>query len=192
MRRLAIRTVAAAAILALAAPGAADARAHHARHHRRGKHAAVRFERLGPVGPAASSPPAGSWESGGGSSTGAPSQGTSETAGTVASFESGVLTITLNDKSSVSGKVTEQTEITCEAVEPTAHAADHGGGDEGEPTDDRSSDEQASENNDQAEQQDMGEASCGLSSLKAGAVVREAELRISSTGAVFTDIELLS
>ncbi len=56
---------------------------------------------------------------------------TESTAGTVASFTNGVLTLKLADGSMVSGKVTSATGIECEAAEGTAmQADDRDGGDD--------------------------------------------------------------
>jgi len=184
MRKLVITSL--AGLLALSAPALAQARSHHAKHHQgRHHHSHVLFLRpasksstgalAGPQGP------------------GSPSE---ETAGSVTTFEGGVLTVTLNDGTKVTGKVTEHTEIKCEPAQETAHAADHGGeggedsqgsssGDENQGRDDQGDD-------DQNDQEEHGEPpQCGTSSLVAGALVREAKLRVSSSGAVFEEIELV-
>jgi hypothetical protein len=106
MRRI---VIAAVATLSLAAPSAALAHHHGERHHRRGHHHGqahvLAFHAQTPAGST--------------TSRGTPSTNTTpaseESAGTIASFENGVLTIKLNDGSTVSGKVTEQTEIECPA-----------------------------------------------------------------------------
>ena len=102
-----------------------------------------------------------------------------ETIGTVASFAedsanpgTGVLTITLNDGSTVSGRVDSNTEIECRAPEPAgAHERDgadegsnHGGGDDRQ---------------------------CTTADLTAGTPVHEAELHGSGDQAVFEKVELL-
>src|SRR3954470_18253526 len=116
IRTLAIGPLACA--LALGAPGLAQARHHHAKQHQRAhKHA-----RLVHVRPAAH--PAGGTPT---SSSGS-SQQTPQAAATVVSFENGVLTLMLGDNSKLSGAVTQQTEIHCEAAPAMAHAADHGDG----------------------------------------------------------------
>lgn len=197
MRRIAITTLASAA-LALA-PGVALARGHHHAHLQRGHHAHVRTERFGPA------------------ITGAPSANPSDNAGTVASFVNSVLTLRLNDGSTVSGAVGDQTEIKCQAPEPNAQMADHGGdggsdgsnstsGDETtthqtapttqstEPNEDANDNEAADPSDNDAaanENEDQQAGACSTSSLVPGEVVREAELRVSSTGAAFKDIELV-
>jgi hypothetical protein len=180
-----------------AGPGVASA-AHHSKHHR-GHHVHARHHaRLrvldfrAAAAPATTAPVAGS----------TPASPAGESAGTVTSFKEGVLTITLTDGTPVSGKVTENTEIHCQSATPSvgddqdeqqgqeqeaddngssgsshgdavAHQADHGsGGDEGQ---------QGSE-----EQQQ----SCTTAALVPGAKVREAELRISGSGAVWDHVDL--
>jgi hypothetical protein len=113
MKRLLIPAVSAMA-LALAVPGAAMAS--HGRHHHKSKshHAAkARVEHFGPKST---------------TTTTAPTSNMSDNAGTVASFTNGVLTLTLNDHSTVSGMVTSNTEIECEAPQTATVADNHGDG----------------------------------------------------------------
>ena len=201
MRRAVITTSVAGAVLALAVTGSADARAHHARRHHASSKAHARIERFGPGKPGAQ--PGSHKPSGASLSSGAKSAEASEAAGTVASFENGVLTLALNDGSTVSGKVTDRTEIKCEPPQPTATAADHSSGDQADSGGDGAPDERTSpgveaesgagNENEQGDNQDEQEqhASCGVSALVPGAEVREAELRVSSSGATFIDIELI-
>ncbi len=201
MRRMIITAVTATA---LAVPGAAiasdhsehqgvhDQGQHHKRHHasrHRGSHTVT-------FGAAASSTPAAP----AGTSSPAPEAGSSdETAGTVASFSGGTLTITLSDGSTVSGKVDSSTEIECRTI--TAGAARDGqqGTDDGQsddhghngqsnsgPGEGRQGGDDGSEGNDA---QDEAEH-CTTAALVPGAVVREAELSISSAGAVWEKVEL--
>ncbi len=125
-----------------------------------------------------------------------PAARSDETAGTVASFTNGMLTITLTDGSTVSGKVTDGTELECRSATPSAITADNHdqgrgddngvdgedqhGGSQGPGGRDDNGDEN---NNDQAEH-------CTSAALVAGAVVREAELSVSSAGAVWEKVEL--
>ena len=94
MRRIMLMAVTSSA-LALAAPGVASA--HHSRHHHSRTHHAhkARFRHFGSLS----------------STTTQASPSTS--AGTVTSFNEGVLTITLADNTTVSGKVTDATELSC-------------------------------------------------------------------------------
>lgn len=189
MRRTAITTVI-VGVLALA-PGAAFARGHHRGHHQRGRHGHVRIERFGSA------------------NSSAPSTSAADNAGTVASFANGVLTLRLNDGSTVSGAVNDATEIKCESPDPTARTAEDGGsnGDNGSSDDQASNTSTATSSTEDANQNEAAEptesetgpddngdqqaGSCGTASLVSGAVVREAELRVSSTGAAFKDLELV-
>jgi hypothetical protein len=196
MRRV-FFTVVASSALALAVTGVAAAQ-HGKRHHsqrasshkRHHRHAhIVRFGTL--------------------ATTSAPSSSTSSRAtpsspaGTVASFTGGVLTITLADKSTVSGKVTDQTELECQSPAPTASASSHDGGDDGDRHDSStstSSQQAGSQSGDDEQGEDQGEdqgdddqgerQSCTTAALETGAVVQEAELSISSAGAVWHKVEL--
>jgi hypothetical protein len=177
MRRIATATCiigALALIGALIGQGVALAQGHH---HNRGHHARAhhhvkkarhtdansRLERLDPVTPVGSST-----DQTPGTEKGA------ESAGKVVSFANGVLTLMLNDGSTVSGTVTSETRIKC--ASPTAKMADFGG---------QGSREDGSDDDDQG----MGE--CSMSSLVPGALVADALLRISATGATFLQIELI-
>ncbi len=209
MRRMIITAVTSAA---LAVPGIAlashqgehqqrdDHGVHHKRHHARHHHHA----HLVTFGASASSAPAG-----GSGTTTAPAPPSDETAGTVASFSNGVLTITLKDGSTVSGKVTSFTEIECRAA--MAAAASHGDqGDDNGQGDDRGRDGQSNSGPSNGGQddgpahdegddngQDVGDDDrqdeaehCTTAALVPGAVVREAQLSVSSAGSVWRKVEL--
>ena len=120
----------ASSMLALGAPGMASA-AHHGKHHHGAHHAnahkrhatRAHLVSFGATSPSASKD----------AQPAAPATPSNDTAGTVASFEKGVLTITLNDGSKVSGKVTEDTQIECESASPpptTTDEDDQGSGDD--------------------------------------------------------------
>jgi cold shock CspA family protein len=183
-------------VLALAAPGVASAQ-HGKRHHGASAHKRharrARVLRFGSVFvPPASAPN----QTSVGSST--PS---GETAGTVKSFdtEKGVLTITLGDGSTVSGLVDEQTELECTSATPQASTADddQGGGDDvngGESGENGGSSVQAHDSSVQSEGDDGtagSQPSCTTAALVQNAVVGEAELKLSSAGAVWEKVELL-
>jgi hypothetical protein len=174
-------TIASSFVLAVA-PGAALAHHHGGKH--KGHHHRVHVKKFG-------------------SDTSNPNGGTtspsSDTVGTVSSFSGGVLTLKLNDGSMVSGKVTNDTEIECQAPENQGDMARDDGG----PGDDNSGDgdhrgddnqgQQAGEDNEANEaneNENEGQAACDSSALTPGAVVREAELRISSSGATWKKVEL--
>jgi hypothetical protein len=201
MKRM-LLAAATSSMLALAAPSLATASAHHhAKCHSRSHHACAHARhahhaRVITFG--AQLPSTGTTTSG--TTTAAPG---GETAGKVASFTGGVLTITLNDNSTVSGKVTDQTELSCESAT----------GSEGNDSDDndQNGDENSGGNGDDSanhgpgmgskgddmssggDSEDAGQApsSCTSAALVPGAVVREAELSIGSAGAVWKHVDLL-
>lgn len=199
MRRM-LLTAMASSMLVLAAPGMASA-AHHSKRHHGAHHASkhtrhakgarlVRFTAStnhgAPSGTPATTPPTG------------------ETAGTVTSFTGGVLTITLTDGTVVSGKVTERTELHCQpATPPTTEPGDddEGGGDDqsgsdgaehgGGFTDGRAGGQHDLLGGDGKDGNgDEGEESCTTTAFVPGAVVREAELRVSGAGAVWEKVDL--
>jgi hypothetical protein len=196
MRRIFLTAISSSA-LALALPGVASAHhgnshqssrsasGHHRhRHHHRHAHI-VRF------GAAASAPTQ--------SSSATPSVTPPSPAGTVASFTAGVLRITLGDGSTVSGQVTERTELECQSAMPIAAASSNDGesrgGEHGGPGQSSGQQEGARHGDDQGEDQgeDDGEGaqqSCATAALVPGAVVREAELSIGGAGAVWQKVEL--
>lgn len=171
MRRILLLAIGVLA-LAIALPSAASAHGRHHHHHHKAKHARVKHfggkANVDPAGPAAPGD-----------------------AGTVASFDqaTGVLTLTLADGSTVSGKVTSDTNINCIAPStttgPTATASHHDGGsdDQGDQGDDDQGDQ-----GDQGDHHDGrcgGQTACDASDLVAGAVVHEAILKLGSNGAEF-------
>jgi hypothetical protein len=140
-------------------------------------------------------------------------------AGTIASFDNGVLTITLRNAQSVSGRVTADTRIECEnEEEDNAMAARDGGDDNSGPGSTSSGREEENENEVEVENEvehsatttttpssnsDPGSANsgpgdenededraCGTDALRQGATVKEAEANLTSNGLVFEEIEL--
>lgn len=189
MRRILTAVVACATVMAFA-PSLAQARHHHRRHHRsHAVHAVrhrrgVRHRRFG--------------------SSGSTTTGQQQSAGTVTSFDSGVLTITLNDGSTVSGQVTNDTNLECMAASSNTQSEDGDGGPNG--SDDSSGDgdnssqsgdgENSSVNDgdDNGGDDDQGDQaqSCMTSSLTPGTPVAEANLQISNAGAVWQKVELIT
>jgi hypothetical protein len=129
-----------------------------------------------------------------------------DNAGTITSFdmETGRLTIDLFGGETVSGLVSEETEIKCEenggaSVSSDGHEAgdDNGGEEEGgddnggqveeEPGDDNGGDNSGPGNND-GEQ--AGENNCTTADLVPGAIVQEAELKVANGQATFEEVEL--
>jgi hypothetical protein len=138
-------------------------------------------------------------------------------AGTISSFDpaTGRLTITLTGGETTSGLVTTETRIRCEGADDhradhSADRRDHGGGDNGgrgtepgddnggrgeEPGDDNGGNSGPGPNGPGAEGEgegpEPGEApSCTTAALVPGAFVGEAELRLGTGAAVFTEVEL--
>src|SRR5205085_8920142 len=115
-----------------------------ARHHRHGRHHHARHARIEHFGDVNTAPTTSS---------------SADNAGSVQSFNNGVLTIMLNDGSTVSGAVTNDTELECMAPEQsqTVHEdGDGGGGDQSGDGDNHSGDDQneaAEQNENQAEDQ---------------------------------------
>ncbi len=198
-------TVTGITALALAMPGAALAhhgRSHHHHHHKAKVHAHHAKFRMVHIGSATTVPPP--------APTTPPTPPTPNNAGTVTSYTNGVLTLTLNDGSSVSGKVTNETRIRCVKAVPTTppstEPGTEGPGDDNGQGDDQNRGDMSQGQGDhgQGEWQhgddgddDGGpgagepEPPCDSSSLVAGAVVRAAELRIGPGGTEFESVWLV-
>lgn len=164
--------IAVACIVAVAfVPASALARHHHKHHtrHHHKHHSRAHVKRFGSS-----------------SST----SGSADSAGTVQSFSNGVLTIMLNDGSTASGRVTSRTELECEAPEqnngPNESSRDGGGGREGEQGEENEQEQQGEEN------EQEGNQACSTANLTPGTMVKEAELRISSSGKTWEKVELIS
>jgi hypothetical protein len=139
-----------------------------------------------------------------------------ERAGTIVSFEGGVLIVDLANGGRVTGIVTDATEIDCETedrhegseeshkglAEDAVHGdgpsdesdeesgdGDHEDGDHGDGDNGDHEDGDADENDDESD--DEGESTCGPAELQAGVGVHEAELRVGAEGLEFTQIELV-
>ena len=125
-----------------------------------------------------------------------------EQSGTIASFDGTTLTVTLVNGDTLKGKVDSGTEIECDdtlAQPTTASTRDDGsesesGDDNSAPTSGPTSTEQqqGDDDNEQGDDNDdQGEdANCGTSALTEGTIVKEAELHLTASGAVFDQIEL--
>ena len=112
-----------------------------------------------------------------------------EQSGVIASFDGTTLTVTLVNGDTFRGTVTDATEIECEDATTATTRHDGSSGDD---ADDNSGPGSASSGSGDDDNDDQGEdeARCGKDALTAGTIVREAELRLTSTGAVFREIEL--
>lgn len=146
-------------------------RVHHHRHHARFVHFASRSSVTSQAG-----------------TTGTPTSPAGESVGTIASFQGGVLKITLADGSTVSGTVTDATEIGCGA--PTAMMSDHGDGGPGPSSssgrDDGQGEDQGGDNGGEVE----AAQECTTASLLVGAKVSEAELKLLGSQAIWESVEL--
>lgn len=188
-------TIVGTTALALAGPSAALAHRGHGHHHHhrdRGHHARFHVVNIG----ASNSTPSGT--------PGTPSE---ENAGTVASYEKEVLTLTLKDGSMVSGKVTGDTHIRCISPNATSQPADEGPGDDNGQGDDQGGGDMNQSggqwqghggrgddfggDNGQQGSHEPPEPPCDSSSLVKGAVVRSAQLRIGPSGNEFDCILLV-
>jgi hypothetical protein len=208
--RLRLLTVASALALALAAPSAAlahNGRGHHRHHHNaKAHHARFRFEHIGPTGvsgptgtpTAPTTPPSGPT--------------TPENAGEVKSYSSstGMLELTLNGGSTVTGKVTSNTRIECVSATPTSsppsptddEEGDKSPGDDSGEGDDQSrgdmsqsgegfGDHRGDGGDDDDGEAHAGEPPCDTSLLTEGRKVRAAELRIGPAGTEFESLILV-
>jgi hypothetical protein len=188
-------------LLALAAPAVASAH-HHGKHHSKRHAARARVLDFRASVPATPSTP------GSPGSPVTPATPSTESAGTIKSFKEGagkegVLVIKLTDGTEVSGKVTEQTEILCAPTTPApggddsddeagSGEGDHGSSSHGESREGSHGDAHAASSGDDGEDgHDGGPQSCTTAALAPGAMVREAELKISSAGAVWERVALL-
>lgn len=129
-----------------------------------------------------------------------------ENAGKVTAFANGELTITLFDGGTITGKVTEDTKIECGADDGAVASQDDEGqrGDDDEEGDDddssgrRGDDDEDDDHGDDEAGEDDGHhgncdddgEDCGPEALTIDAAVEEAELKISSSGREWTEIEL--
>ena len=124
-----------------------------------------------------------------------------ENAGTIKSFEGGVLTISLAGGGELSGTVDEDTEIECHtAGDLMAHSSSSG--DDDDPSHDQGDDQGDDgpghdqgddDNDDQGDDEDSDDDNdqCSADALKAGTKVHEAELKASSTGKHWEELELI-
>jgi hypothetical protein len=124
-----------------------------------------------------------------------------ENAGTVTSFADGELTITLFDGGTLTGKVTDETEIKCHDDDADRARAAHDHGDDDEGDDDHGDRGGRDGSDDDHGDRDDGDddhgdcrgdddEECGTEALTAGRAVAEAELKITSEGRVWEEIEL--
>jgi hypothetical protein len=122
-----------------------------------------------------------------------------ENAGTIQSFDpaTGKLTIVLFGGETISGLVTEQTEIKCENEQSSASASDshqsedNQGEDEGQSGEDEGDNSGPGSPNSGDDEGESGDnASCTTADLTPGAVVQQAELQIENGAATFEEVDL--
>jgi hypothetical protein len=184
MRKLLLGVVASCALVVFV-PASAVAKRHHQRSH--SHHARVHHRTFGSDLSTTSG------------STGSGTTSSGQTAGTVQSFTGGVLTILLSDgKTMVSGQVTPDTEITCDAPQSSTGMSHDGGqgnsagGDHGGNNGNNDDNDQDDNNQGQGDDENANQSSCDSSALAPQAVVQEAELNLSGAGAVWKKVELVS
>ncbi len=173
MRKIVLGIVASCAVIAFAPATALAHGQHHKRHHR-AHHARVHHRNFG-------------------GDQGGVNNNQNENAGTVKSFTGGVLTIALNNGQTVSGQVTGDTEIKCEAMDndmSSLRSHDRHGDNGGD--NDRGDNDRGDNNRGDDQQGDNDNAMCSSTDLTTGTVVHEAELRVSSAGAVWDKVELVT
>ena len=179
MRRI-LFTILACTAMSAAVPAAALAHDGNDHHHKRHHHARVRHEHF-----------VGHRHHNG-------DFGNQVTAGKVTSFANNVLTITLTNGNTVSGLVTDRTEVKCENPadvdnngdndnEHGDRVTDHGpgGGDNGDRGDDNGN--RGNDNDNRGDDNDNDE----MCTITPGESVRNAELRISGAGASWDEVELI-
>jgi hypothetical protein len=125
-----------------------------------------------------------------------------ENAGTIKTFDPGTgeLTIELFGAKTISGLVTEETEIKCENENSSASASDSNQGEdnsgdeqgqEGQENEENPGDDNGDESSGPAGEDDNGDgSSCTAADLVPGAVVQQAELRVANGTATFEEVEL--
>jgi hypothetical protein len=126
-----------------------------------------------------------------------------ENAGTIASFDGTTLTINLAAGGSVSGQVTDATEIECDdqgdhsgnehsGHDGSGHHSDSVGSGEDGSGDHQSGDDDSGDQSGDDDSGDDGDSgsSCTVDDLVPEAVVHEADLHIGGSGAVFEKVEL--
>jgi hypothetical protein len=123
-----------------------------------------------------------------------------EHTGTVESFDGTTLVISLFGGGTITGAVTDETEVECDSDPGDDRGHDEGDDDQGDDNDDQGDDDgdhgdddrvarTASDGDDDG---DHGNEDCGTDALVPGAKVLEAELKISGGEAAWEEVELLT
>jgi hypothetical protein len=179
MRKIWLIVVASSAVIAFAPATALAKRHHHSHVH----HTTVHRKIFG--SDAATTPGQPGTTPGTGTQSAGP-------AGTVQSFTGGVLTILLTNGSTVSGQVANNTQISCGSSQSGHDSQDQGQGGNGgsNDTDDQSQSGNPGQGDD--DQGDNGSSqTCTSSDLVQGAGVQEAVLSLTSSGPVWTSVDLV-
>jgi hypothetical protein len=115
-----------------------------------------------------------------------------EHAGTIESFDAqtGMLAIDLFGKGTISGLVTEETEIECDDSGGEASASDSSDDQEGSADDQQDEEAGDAQQGEEAGNDDGQSSNCTTADLKPGATVHEAELKVAGGTAVFEKVEL--
>ena len=112
-----------------------------------------------------------------------------EHTGKVASFDGKTLVISLFSGGTISGAVSDETEVECDSDPSDDHGEDND--DQGDDNDDQGEDARAARAADDGDDDgDHGNEECGTEALVPGAKVLEAELKISGGEAVWEEVEL--
>lgn len=111
-----------------------------------------------------------------------------ENVGTIASFDGTTLTITLLDGSTLSGQVTESTEIKCEHQSTEAQASDDQS--DNQDSGDQGSGDQSGDGSGDQSGDGGGQGGCTTANLVPGTQVQGAEVEATPSGAVFEEVEL--
>ena len=118
-----------------------------------------------------------------------------QNAGTVASFDGRTLAISLDNGSTVGGVVNRDTEIRCVAFgreDRLLHRNDdHGGGSGSTGSGAASGGDNGDRGDDNGNNDDNDMRNCGPINLRPGTVVHEADLRLSPSGAIWREVELV-
>jgi hypothetical protein len=203
MKRI-LLVAASSSAIALASPAIASAHHHHGKRHHSRHNARVHVLDFRAAAAPASAPAS--------PTTGPVTPTSNENAGTVTSFKEGVLTITLNNGNQVSGQVTERTDLQCVSATPSAGGeesddqsssgeGDHGASGEGQSDQTAHQDRvpaahaawnTGSEEGQQDADDETQSGSCTpATALVATTPVREAELSIGPSGAVWERVQVV-
>ncbi|HEX3832747.1 MAG TPA: hypothetical protein VHW04_12295 [Solirubrobacteraceae bacterium] len=113
------------------------------------------------------------------------------TAGMVRSSQNGVLTIKLADGSTAAGLVTSATRVSCEAMDHAFASRDGGPSPSGSGNGDIGNRGDSGDNGDRGDRGDENNSpSCVAVLQQPGTTVRDAELHVSRTNAVWDEVEL--